>query len=216
MREVRLRRLGVVLDRADAAAERNPDDHRDRHPALRPVVHLRDLGDDLVVGGVDEAVELDLAHRAVAADREADRGADDAGLGERGVDHALFAEVLLQAVGDAEDAAELADVLTHDDDLVVGLQGAAQASGDALAASVVVIGGSPSERGLVGGELLRCSSSSGGPRVDVVEDRQRLRVGHREDPFAQFQSCDGGGFVADRRRTRRRDAPRVEEAGASA
>jgi hypothetical protein len=80
--------------------------------------------------GVDEAVELDLAHRAVAADREADRRPDDAGLGERGVDHALFTEVLLQAVGDAEDAAELADVLSHDDDLVVVLQGAAQAKGD--------------------------------------------------------------------------------------
>ncbi len=40
-----------------------------------PVGHLRELGDDLVVGGVDEAVELDLAHRAVAAQGEPDRRA---------------------------------------------------------------------------------------------------------------------------------------------
>ena len=105
------------------------------HPdlALRPVVHLGDLADDLVVRRVDEAVELDLADRPVAADREADRGADDAGLGQRRVDDAVLAEVLLQAVGDAEDAAELADVLAHEDDLGVVLHGPAQAGVERLA-----------------------------------------------------------------------------------
>ena len=77
--------------------------------------------------GIDEAVELDLAHRPVAAQRQPDRGADDAGLGERGVDDPVLAEVLLQAVGDPEDAAELADVLAHDQDLGVVLHGLAQA-----------------------------------------------------------------------------------------
>ncbi len=133
MREVRLRRLGVVLDRADAAAERDADHHRDPDLALRPVVHLGDLADDLVVRRVDEAVELDLADRPVAADREPDRGADDAGLGQRGVDDAVLAEVLLQAVGDPEDAAELADVLAHQDDLGVVLHGLAQAGVECLA-----------------------------------------------------------------------------------
>ncbi len=77
VREVGLGRFAVVLDRADAAAERDAD--RDRHPHLagRAVVELRDLADDLVEAGEDEAVELDLAHRPVAADRQADRGADD-------------------------------------------------------------------------------------------------------------------------------------------
>ena len=45
-------------------------------------------------------------HRPVAAHRQADRGADDRRLRERGVDDAQLAEVLLQAVGHAEDAAE--------------------------------------------------------------------------------------------------------------
>src|SRR5690606_13073646 len=93
---------------------------------------LRDLTNDLVVRRVDEAVELDLTHRAVAAQRKADRGADDAGLGERRVDHPVFAEVLLQPVGDPEDAAELADVLAHQDDLVVGLHGRPHAIGERL------------------------------------------------------------------------------------
>ncbi len=94
--------------------------------------HLGELGDDLVVGGVDEPVELDLADRSVAAQREADGGADDAALGERRVDDSVLAEVLLQAVRDAEDAAELADVLAHDEDLRVVLHGGAQAPVDRL------------------------------------------------------------------------------------
>jgi hypothetical protein len=41
-------------------------------------VQLRELVDDLVVRRKDETVELDLAHRPVAAHRQSDRGADDA------------------------------------------------------------------------------------------------------------------------------------------
>ena len=43
----------------------------------------------------------------------------DAGFGQRGIDDALRTEVLLQALGDAEDASELADALTDEDDLRV-------------------------------------------------------------------------------------------------
>lgn len=131
--ELRLGALGVVLDRADAAAERDADDRRHRHDALAAGVQLGDLADDLVVGGVHEAVELDLHDRAVAAQHHAHRGADDPGLPERGVDHPVLAEVLLQALGHAEDATERADVLTHDDDLGVGLHGGPQAGVDGLA-----------------------------------------------------------------------------------
>ena len=48
-------------------------------------------------------------------------------IGERGVDDPVGAEILLQCVGDAEDPAELADVLTHEHDLRVVFEGAAQA-----------------------------------------------------------------------------------------
>ena len=133
VREVGLGALAVVLDRADAAAERDADDDRHRQPAPGAGVDLGDLGDDLVVGGEDEPVELDLADRPVAAHGQADGGAEDAGLGQRGVDDAVLAEVLLQAVGDPEDPAELADVLAHEHDLGVVLHGLAQAEVERLA-----------------------------------------------------------------------------------
>ena len=142
--EVGLVGLGVVLDRADAAADGDADDHRQLDLAERAGPHLGDLADDVVERRVDEPVELDLDDGAVAAQGQADRGADDAGLGERGVDDPLLAEVLLQALGDAEDAAELADVLTHEDDLGVALHGGAQAVVDAAwRSSCWPISGSP-------------------------------------------------------------------------
>ena len=102
---------------------------------MGPVVQLRDLADDLVEGRVDEAVELDLHDRPVPAEGEADGGAHDARLGERRVDHPVRAELVEQPVGDAEDAAELADVLPHDHDLGVIRHGAAESFVDGLAPS---------------------------------------------------------------------------------
>jgi hypothetical protein len=164
MREVGLRRLGVVFDGADAATEWDPDHHRDADLALRPVVHLGDLGHDLVVGRVDEAVELDLTDRPVPSDRQADGGADDARLGQRRVDHPLLAEVLLQPVGDPEDAAELADVFAHDDDLVVGLQGPPQAEVEGLAEGVDLRHEwLPSNEARYFACRSRCSATSGSP-----------------------------------------------------
>ena len=132
VRELRLRALRVVLDRTDAATERDPDDHRHRRAALGAVVHLRDLAHDLVVRRVDEAVELDLHHGPVATQGHPDRRTDDAGLGQRRVDDPVLAEVLLQSVGDPEDATELADVLAHDQDLGVVLHRLAQPHVEAL------------------------------------------------------------------------------------
>ena len=130
--EQRLGALGVVLDRADPAAVRDADHQRQVHPARGAVVHLRDLGGDLVVGGVDEAVELDLDHGAVAAEGQPHRGADDPGLGQRRVHHALVAELGVQPVGDAEDPAQGADVLTHQQHPLVGGHRVAQPGGDGL------------------------------------------------------------------------------------
>ena len=86
VREVGLVGLAVVLDRADAAPVGDADDdgHGQRPAGARP--ELRQLADDLVERGVDEPVELDLADRPVAAHGQSDRGADDAGLGQRRVD----------------------------------------------------------------------------------------------------------------------------------
>src|SRR5947209_6663499 len=108
-----------MLYRTDPTAERDPDHDRQPDVALRSVMHLGDLRHDLVERWIHEAVELDFTHRPVPPDGQADRGADDAGLGKGRVDDALFTEVLLQAVGDTKDAPQLADVFTHDEYLVV-------------------------------------------------------------------------------------------------
>ncbi len=108
-----------MLRRTDASSPRDPDGDGHLDAPLRAVVQLRDLRHDLIEGRVDEAVELDLDHRAVAAEREPDRCTDDAGLRQRGVDHTRGAELVQEPIGDAEHPTELPDVLAEEHDLVV-------------------------------------------------------------------------------------------------
>jgi hypothetical protein len=117
----------MVLGRADASSERDPDGDGHLHGTLGPVVELGHLAHDLVEGRIDEAVELDLHHGAVPAVGEADGGAHDGRLGQRGVHHAVGAEVFLQAVGHPENTAEGADVLAHEDNFGIVFEGFAQA-----------------------------------------------------------------------------------------
>lgn len=130
VQEVGLGRLGVVLRGADAAAEGDADGHRHRHGAAGAGAQLGQVRHDLVERRVHEAVELDLDDGPVAAHGQADGRAHDAGLGQRGVEHPVLAELGLQAVGDAEHAAEGADVLAHEQDLGVVGQGTVQAAVD--------------------------------------------------------------------------------------
>src|SRR5216117_2322555 len=104
-----------MLQRAYAAAVGHADDHRHVEAALRARAVARDVVLDLVETLEGEAGELDLAHGLEPVQRHADGGADDAGFGERTVDHALAAELAVQVLGDAEDAAVDADVLAEDD-----------------------------------------------------------------------------------------------------
>ena len=174
VREQRLGGLAVVLDRADAAAARDPDHHRQAEVAERAEPHLGQLGGDLVEGREHEAVELDLAHRAVAAQGQPDRGADDAGLGQRGVHDPGLAEVLLQPVGDPEDPAELPDVLAHDQDLRVALQGLAQPLVQGLGQGEPGHRAGLLERLEVGGVLVALRLQQRARLgVDVVEHAQR-------------------------------------------
>ncbi|SKT96869.1 Uncharacterised protein [Mycobacteroides abscessus subsp. abscessus] len=91
-------------------------------------MQLGHLTDNLIEGRVYESVELDFTDRTVSPHGQTDRGADNSGLGQRRVDDAMVAEILLQPVGHPEDTAELADILSHDDHLVVVLQRRPQAS----------------------------------------------------------------------------------------
>src|SRR5699024_9268815 len=105
--------LLVMLDGTDVTTVR--DAHHDGKCLTTPVPigHLRELRHDLVEPRVDEPVELDLAHRSVATHGETDRRADDARLCKRRIEHTSGTELGLEAVGDTEDATEVADVLTH-------------------------------------------------------------------------------------------------------
>ena len=132
VREQRLRGLRVVLDGPDAAAVRDADGHRDLAGALGAGAHLGQLRGDLVEPGEDEAVELDLRHRAVAAHGQADRGADDPGLGQGRVHHTVGAEGGLQSLRHAVHPAQRTDVLAHQQDLFIRGELVGERAGDRL------------------------------------------------------------------------------------
>src|SRR6476659_10140717 len=90
-------------------------------------MHLGGLSHDLVEGRKNESIELDLTHGPVAAQRHPYSSADDARFGKGRIDHSMLAEILLQSLGDPEDAAKLADILSGDDDRGAGFQSTTQA-----------------------------------------------------------------------------------------
>ncbi len=77
-------------------------------------------------GHADEVGELELDDRPLAHPGRADGGADEALLGDRRVDHALVAELLEEALRDAERPAEVADVLAEQEDALVLAHGVAR------------------------------------------------------------------------------------------
>src|SRR5574341_422632 len=106
-----LRRLRVVVATPDPTAVRRADHERAAEAAPGAVPVLGGLVHDLVDRREDEVGELDLRHGLEPVDRHPHRGPDDPALGERRVDHALGAELGLEPLRGAEDAAEPADVL---------------------------------------------------------------------------------------------------------
>src|SRR4249920_4164470 len=97
----------------DAAERRDPDHGGHLDPASGALAVLREVADHLVECGVREALELHLGDRAPPGHREADADPGDPGLGDRRVEHALAAELGLQALGHAEDPAERTDVFAE-------------------------------------------------------------------------------------------------------
>ena len=122
MGEHRLGALAVGLAAEDAAAIGHADRHRRGELAGRAVAHARGLRDDLVEGRIDVVGELDLDTGAQAIGAHADGGGDDAALADRRIEAARQAVFLLQALGGAEDAAEIADILAEDEHVGVARQ----------------------------------------------------------------------------------------------
>jgi hypothetical protein len=113
-----MRVLGRELD---ATAVRAPDDEWDIDLPAREIAQLGGVLDDLVGRLEREVPGHHLDDRAHAGHRHADRGAGEAGLGNRRVDHALGAEAVEKGIGHEVRAAVEADVLAHDDDALVTL-----------------------------------------------------------------------------------------------
>ena len=120
----------------DPAATWGADHHRHAEVAVRAVPDPGGLAHDLVERGMDEVGELNLGYRQEPVQRHPDRHADDPGLGERRVEHPLFAELIHPAGADPEHPAAGADVLTEQHDpVVVGhlvVQGVADRGDDVL------------------------------------------------------------------------------------
>jgi hypothetical protein len=87
----------------------------------RPKAIATKLGSELMESLVDEAEKLDLGDRHHAAERQAERGAHDRSLGERGVEDAIGSEPFLEPARHSEDAAKRPDVLTQHDDSFIAL-----------------------------------------------------------------------------------------------
>src|ERR1700682_2991878 len=100
----------MELRAADPASERGSDRDLAVVASARALAVLSELRTDLVETLGAEAEKLYLRHRHHPRQGEAERRADDAGLGERGVDHPGAAEALHQPARRPKDAAQLADV----------------------------------------------------------------------------------------------------------
>src|SRR5690554_3567313 len=116
MREIRLGALRMIMPAFDAASRGDAHDHGHSQPSPCAITHLRRLVHQLVKCRIDEVGELDLDDGAEAVHRHPDGGADDASLGEWGIDDALAPEAFAEAFSDAEDAAEPADIFADEHD----------------------------------------------------------------------------------------------------
>ena len=151
--------------------------------------------------GIREGVVLHLAHRPPAGHAEADRGAEDPGLGQRRVDAAVGPEAVAQPGGRAEDAAGATDVLAHHHTSGVALELDVEGVVDASTRVSSAIR-APPQLGEVGLER--------GGRVDVgvLEEQRRIgrRLGlRRGDPVAQ--RCAASARTASRQLVRQQPEP---------
>jgi hypothetical protein len=111
MGEIRLGGFRMVFACLDPAAVGQADRERHLQPAARALVHFSKGIHELTESGIEKAHELDLDDHALAPHRHADRGPQNAVLGEGRVDHPVGPELLVQAFGRAVDTADGPDVI---------------------------------------------------------------------------------------------------------
>ena len=113
VQEHRLQAVRVGRAELVAGALGHADHQRHGHLAAEHVADVGGVVDDLVEREQREVDRHQLDHRAQTGHRRADAHAHDRVLGDRRVADAALAELLEQALGDFECAAEHADVLAQ-------------------------------------------------------------------------------------------------------
>ncbi len=111
--EYAFRRLRMRLPATDSAAAGRAHHHRRPELAAAAITQSRQFADDLVRRRVDVIGKLDFRDRTQPVDAHADRGGDDAALGDRRIEHAMPAVFFLQPGGAAKHAAEITHVLAE-------------------------------------------------------------------------------------------------------
>ena len=122
-------RVVVVEVAAEAllvAVARDPHDHAVAVAALGEELQRRGLAAQLVLRVVEIGEVLDLGQRQEAADRAAEREAEDRRLVEQRVEDAAGAEARVQPARDAVDATLRSDVLAEEERLGMRLQRVAE------------------------------------------------------------------------------------------
>jgi hypothetical protein len=97
-----------------------PHHHGELEVAVGPIPHPSGLRDELVERRVNEVGEFDLGNGDQAVEGHADGQPHDQGFGERRVDDAPLAELIEESLGHPKHAAARADVLSQDDQALVG------------------------------------------------------------------------------------------------
>src|SRR5690606_475853 len=115
--------LAVGLAAEYAAAGGHADYNGAGELSVGAVAQAGSFRHDLVVGRVDIIGELHFDTRSEPVGGHADCRTHDAELADRGVERAVFSVFLLEALRAAKHAAEIADILTEDDDVLVAAHG---------------------------------------------------------------------------------------------
>ena len=124
--------VGVQLGGVGAAAVRGTHGDRLGYVAGGAEAVAGHLPDQRVRGLEGERGELDLRDGTPSGGGQSDRQAQDAGLRQRGVEDTVLAELVLEPLGGAEDAAVLTDVLAEDEGLRILRENVVEGTGDGL------------------------------------------------------------------------------------
>ena len=102
-----------------AAISGASDDHRDIDQSTRHVTDAAGVIDDLVEADIRKAPEHELDHGAKTHHGSTDAKAEEGGLADRGVDHALRSKTLPESLGNLVGTVVLGDFLTHEEDILI-------------------------------------------------------------------------------------------------